>query len=75
VAKKIDYYALGKQFANRPVDEYQFDDAPAMSYEERVEFNAGFDDASKENRLIPNLFVAGLVIVVVFALFSLVGTK
>lgn len=42
MAKKIDYYALGKQFANRPVDEYQFDDAPAMSYEDRVEFNALF---------------------------------
>ncbi len=70
---KTDFYQLGRHYASRPVDEYQFDDAPAMSYEERIEFNRGFDDAMKGSRVASMLFVSGLVVIVLAALFSLVN--
>lgn len=70
---RIDFYQLGKEYANRPCDEYQFDDAPAMSYEERIEFNRGFDDASRESRIFAKLFVAALVVITILGLFGLVA--
>lgn len=69
---KVDYYTLGKQFANTPPDAAEWLDVPAMSYEERLEFNRGYDDASKESRIFAKLFVAALVIITILGLFGLV---
>lgn len=69
---KIDYYQLGREYANRPQDDYQFDDAPSMTYDQRVEFNRGFDDAIRESGLAAKLFVFSLVAIVVAAIVSLV---
>ena len=67
------YYTLGKQFANTPPDAAEWLDVPAMTFEQRLEFNRGYDDASRESRIVAKLFVAALVIIAFCGLFGLVA--
>lgn len=68
-----DFYRLGRQYACE-VDEEKWLDIPPMSYEQRLEFNRGFDEATAgQNVLLAWCFVGGLcfglVVLACLALF------
>lgn len=69
---EINYYRLGKQYALRPFDVEFLEEIPAMSYEERQEFNRGYDDAMNSPSIAAKLFVAFLAIIVILAIIGFV---
>jgi hypothetical protein len=69
---EVNYYRLGKQYASRPFDDPLWEDIPAMDYQQRIEFNRGYDDGLNSPSLAAKLFVATLCIIVVLAIIGFV---
>ena len=63
------FYELGKQFANTPPDAAEWLDVADMSYEQRLEFNRGFDDGTNEQRIVKRLMIALSVVSVAACVF------